>query len=259
MSLRTALVTGASRGIGKAIALQLAHDGYQVAITDLASQKDQAMATVEELKKISNNAIFVEANSAKRDDIFNAVNQTHKQLGGFNTIVNNAGICQVTPLVEATEADLLAITQINLGGVLWGIQAAATKFDELGHGGKIISAASVAAHNAFEMLSLYSASKWAVRGLNQAAAKELATRNITVNTYCPGIVLTPMWDLIDEKMGEYAGVPKGDTVKKYIENIALGRGSQPQDIADLVSFLASPKSDYITGQSIVVDGGIVYT
>ncbi|CEP22995.1 K03366 (R,R)-butanediol dehydrogenase / diacetyl reductase [Cyberlindnera jadinii] len=241
---RVALVTGGARGIGKAIAVQLAKDGYKVAITG-SSQEELGWQTVEELKQLGTDATFIKADSGVCEQVFNAVEETYKQLGGFDVIINNA-------------ADLEKINNINIGGVLWGIQAAAKKFQELNQPGKIINAASVAGHTAFEMMGAYSATKFAVRGLTHAAAKELASKKITVNSYCPGIVLTPMWDLIDEKMGDYAGVPKGETVKKYINNIALGRGEQPEDVAGLVSFLADEKSNYITGQNIHVDGGIIF-
>lgn len=130
---------------------------------------------------------------------------------------------------------------------------------------KILGAASIAGHKPMPMISHYSASKWAVRGLTQAYAMEMAEYNITVNCYCPGIVGTAMWDLIDEHMGKRAGektgmaVAKGEMLKKYSESIALGRVSVPEDVAKLVSFLASKDSDYITGQSIIVDGGIIMT
>lgn len=255
---KVALITGAARGIGKGISLQLARDGYNVAITDLPFQKELARETVKEIQALGREAIFIEADSSKRDDIYRAIDKTHKQLGGFNTLINNAGIASIAPLVDVTEAEVAKMCSVNIGSVIYGIQAAAKKFDELNQPGKIINACSIAGHQGFAMLGLYSATKFAVRGLTQAGAKELASRKITVNSYCPGIVLTPMWDLIDEKMGEYTGAAKGETLKKYMEGIALGRGSVPQDIANLVSFLASEKADYITGQSILVDGGLVY-
>lgn len=255
---RVALVTGAARGIGKGISLQLARDGYDVAITDLSFQKELALQTVKEIEALGRKSFFIEADSSKKEDLTNAVNLTHKELGNFSTLVNNAGAASIAPLVDVKAADVEKLCKINIGGVLFGIQAAAEKFQELDQPGKIINACSIAGHQAFPMLGLYSATKFAVRGLTQVAAKELASKKITVNSYCPGIVLTPMWDLIDEKMGEYTGAPKGETLKKYIEGIALGRGSEPQDVANLVSFLASEKANYITGQSILVDGGIVY-
>ena len=108
------------------------------------------------------------------------------------------------------------------------------------------------------MLGIYSATKFAVRGLTQTAAQELAKDKITVNAYCPGIVLTPMWDQIDAEMAKIYNLPLGASLQKNIDSIALGRGETPVDVANLVSFLADLKSDYITGQSIIVDGGIDY-
>ena len=110
----------------------------------------------------------------------------------------------------------------------------------------------------FAMLGVYSATKFAVRALTQAAAKEYASAGITVNAYCPGIVGTDMWVEIDERFSEITGTPKGETYKKYVEGIALGRAQTPEDVAALVAFLAGADSDYITGQSILTDGGIVY-
>jgi NAD(P)-dependent dehydrogenase (short-subunit alcohol dehydrogenase family) len=129
-----------------------------------------------------------------------------------------------------------------------------------GTGGKLLGAASIVAFKPFALLSHYSASKWAVRGMTQAFAMEMAEHEITVNAYAPGIVGTAMWDLIDEKLGEKTGAKKGDTIKKYTNDlIALGRTSVPEDVSSTVSFLASGDSDYMTGQTIVIDGGIVFT
>ena len=107
------------------------------------------------------------------------------------------------------------------------------------------------------MLGVYSATKFAVRALTQAAAKEYASDGITVNAYCPGIVGTDMWDLIDEKLGAYLGTAKGEAMANYSQLIALGRVQTPDDVAGFVSYLAGPDSDYMTGQSVIIDGGIV--
>lgn len=173
-------------------------------------------------------------------------------------MVNNAGIAQVKPLTDVQPEDLDRIFRINVDGVVWGIQAAAKKFQSRGHKGKIISASSIAGHDGFAMLGVYSATKFAVRALTQAAAKEYAAHGITVNAYCPGIVGTDMWVEIDERFSDLTGAPKGETYKKYVEGIALGRAQTPEDVAALVAFLASDDSDYITGQAILTDGGLVY-
>lgn len=155
--------------------------------------------------------------------------------------------------------------QINVFGVHNCYTAAARQFIKQGKrasGGvyKLIGCASIVAFKPFPLLSHYSASKWAVRGLTQAMAMEMAEHGITCNAYAPGIVGTAMWDLIDEKLGERSGKQKGETIKHYTESlIALKRTSVPEDVAGLVHFLASKDSDYTTGQTMVVDGGIIFT
>lgn len=161
--------------------------------------------------------------------------------------------------------------RINVFGVQNCYSAAARQIISQGNATaeapcKLLAAASIVAFKPFALLSHYSASKWAVRGLTQAYAMELSEHHITVNAYAPGIVGTAMWDLIDEELGKKRGeklgeiIRKGETIKKYTDElIALGRVSVPEDVAKLVSFLASHDSDYITGQTQIVDGGIIFT
>lgn len=163
-------------------------------------------------------------------------------------IVNNAGIACVNPIADVLPEEVDRIFKINIEGVLWGIRAAATKFKARKQKGKIINASSIAGHDGFAMLGVYSATKFAVRALTRAAAKEYASAGITVNAYCPGIVGTDMWVEIDERFSEVTGTPKGETYKKYVDGIALGRAQTPEDVAALVAFLASDDSDYITGR-----------
>lgn len=250
------LVTGAGQGIGRAIALRLAKDGADVAIVDVNTDKTQAVA--DEVRKIGRKATTFKADVTKRDEVHAAVDHAEKQLGGFDVIVNNAGIAQVLPLADVTPDELERILKVNVQGVLWGIQAAAKKFKERGQKGKIISASSIAGHEGFAMLGVYSATKFAVRALTQAAAKEFAADGITVNAYCPGIVGTDMWVEIDRRFAELTGAPIGATYKKYVDGIALGRAQTPEDVAAFVSFLAGPDSDYMTGQAPLIDGGLVY-
>ncbi|SDF20047.1 acetoin reductase [Desulfovibrio legallii] len=253
---KVALVTGAARGIGRGIALRLAKDGADIALVDL--NKDNLAKTAGEVRALGRKAAVIGADVSDRAQVFAAVEQAEKELGGFDIMVNNAGICQVQPLLEVTPEEVARIFSINVNGVLWGIQAAASKFMARGQKGKIISASSIAGHDGFMMLGAYSATKFAVRGLIQAAARELASRGITVNAYCPGIVGTDMWVEIDARFAELTGAPKGETFKKYCEGIALGRPETPEDVAALVSYLAGPDSDYMTGQALLIDGGMVY-
>ncbi|MBN9028837.1 MAG: acetoin reductase [Rhizobiales bacterium] len=250
------LVTGASQGIGRGIALRLARDGANLALVDIKADKLEAVKAEVEAHGVK--ATTFTADVSDRDQVFAAVEHAEKELGGFDVIVNNAGIAQVKPLDDVRPDDLDRIFRINVDGVVWGTQAAAAKFKARGHKGKIINASSIAGHDGFAMLGIYSATKFAVRALTQAAAKEYASHQITVNAYCPGIVGTDMWVEIDERFSEITGTPKGETYKKYVEGIALGRAQTPEDVAALVAFLSSDDSDYITGQAILTDGGIVY-
>jgi acetoin reductases len=253
---KVALVTGAGQGIGRGIALRLAKEGADVGLVDLKSDKIESVKG--EVEALGRKATTFTADVSDRDQVFAAVEHVAKELGGFDVIVNNAGIAQVKPLEDVRPADLDLIYKINVNGVVWGIQAAAAKFKALGHKGKIINASSIAGHDGFALLGVYSSTKFAVRALTQAAAKELASSGITVNAYCPGIVGTDMWVDIDKRFAEITGAPVGATYKKYVEGIALGRVQTPDDVAALVQFLASDDSDYITGQAILTDGGIVY-
>ncbi|WP_409043699.1 acetoin reductase [Proteus mirabilis] len=250
------LVTGAAQGIGRGISLRLAKEGADIALVDLKADKLSDVA--KEIKALGRKVTTFAADISNRDEVFAAVEHAEKTLGGFDVMINNAGIAQVKPLADVTPEDMDRIFKINVNGVMWGIQAASEKFKALGHKGKIINASSIAGHDGFAMLGVYSATKFAVRALTQAAAKEYASAGITVNAYCPGIVGTDMWVEIDERFAEITGAPKSETYKKYVDGIALGRAQTPDDVAALVSFLASDDSDYITGQAILTDGGIVY-
>jgi len=158
-----------------------------------------------------------------------------------------------------SEDDVRRMFEVNVFGVFNCYSAAAKQMIKQGGGGKLIGAASIVAYKPFALLSHYSASKWAVRGFTQAFAMEMAEHKITVNGYAPGIVGTAMWDLIDEELGKKTGAKKGDTIKKYTDDlIALGRTSVPEDVGKTVSFLASPDSDYMTGQTLIIDGGIIF-
>lgn len=182
----------------------------------------------------------------------------------------NAGIAQVKPLLDLTEDDFARMVAVNLTGVHNCFAEAAQQMVRQGScsaesPGKIIGAASIVAYRPMALLGHYSATKWAVRGLTQAYAMELADRHITVNSYAPGIVGTAMWDKIDaglaeqqEKLGQ--AVRKGDMMRSIVEErTLLKRASVPEDVAKLVSFLASSDSDFVTGQTQIVDGGINFS
>ena len=216
-----------------------------------------------EMAEIGCKATTVVADVSDRDQIFAAVDFAASALGGLDIMVNNAGIALVGPIADVTAEEAGRVWAINVNGVLWGTQAAVAKFKELGNRdagkiSKIINASSIAGHDGFAMLGVYSASKFAVRALTQAAAKEHAADGITVNAYCPGVVGTDMWVEIDKRFAELTGAAEGETYDKFVGGIALGRAETPDDVAGFVSYLAGPDADYMTGQSGLIDGGLVY-
>jgi len=269
MSKRTAIVTGSSRGIGEAIARRLAAEGYAVCINDVpANQAGIDALTADLLKQHGEgSAVGIAADVTSGSDVQRLIDESVKALGPLTVMVANAGIAQVAPMLEISDADVERMFSVNFMGVWHCYTKAAKQMIAQGPvpsgstGYKIIGAASIVAFKPFPLLSHYSASKWAVRGLTQVTAIELAKYKIQVNAYAPGIVGTAMWDLIDEKLGEVEGRGKGESVKKYSRDLtAMGRVSVPEDVAKVVGgFLAGGDSEFVTGQTIVVDGGIIFT
>jgi meso-butanediol dehydrogenase / (S,S)-butanediol dehydrogenase / diacetyl reductase len=258
---KVALVTGGGRGIGRGIALRLARDGANIALVDVRADGIDAVAA--EIAAIGSKSTTFVADVGDRGQVFAAVDHATAALGGFDIMVNNAGIALVGPISDVTPEEVGRIWAINVDGVLWGIQAAVAKFKELGNKdsgriSRIINASSIAGHDGFAMLGVYSATKFAVRALTQAAAKEHAADGITVNAYCPGVVGTDMWVEIDKRFAELTGAAEGETYDKFVGGIALGRAETPDDVAGFVSYLAGPDADYMTGQSGLIDGGLVY-
>lgn len=253
--IKVAAITGAGQGIGKGIAKRLADDGFAIVLSDL--NEGVLNKTVAEFKDSGLKVSSIVGDVTKPEDQKALAAEAVNTFGSLDVFINNAGVEHVGPVLEITPEKLEFLFKINVFGVVYGIQAAAEQMKKQ-KSGKIINACSIAGHQSFPMMGLYSATKFSVRGFTQAAAKELAKDNITVNAYCPGIVATDMWTRIDEAMVKYQGGKKGDAFKKAVEGIALGRSEGPADIGNLVSFLASPNSDYMTGQAICIDGGIIF-
>lgn len=253
---KVALVTGAGQEIGAAIATRLANDGFAVAVADMNTETANKVA--EKINSNGGRALPIVVNVAERDNVFEAVRTTIQELGGLDVLVNNAGLGPTTPIDTITPEQFDKVYHVNVGGVLWGIQAATEAFKKLGHGGKIINATSQAGVVGNPNLALYSGTKFAVRGITQVAARDLADFGITVNAYAPGIVRTPMMMDIAHEVGQNAGKDDEWGMQQFAKDITLKRLSEPEDVAAAVSFLAGPDSNYVTGQTIIVDGGMQF-
>ncbi|MGM9892332.1 SDR family NAD(P)-dependent oxidoreductase [Limosilactobacillus sp.] len=256
---RVAVITGSSRGIGRGIAEQLGKDGYAMVINGYHAADCQETAA--ELAAEGFTVVAAPGDVSQKSTHEMLVKTAVTNFGRLDTYINNAGIAQIGNLLDESAESFHKIYATNVDSVLFGTQAAAKQFKQQADGEKIrkiINASSIAGHVGYEQLGAYSSTKFAIRGLTQVAAKELAKYGITVNAYCPGIVGTDMWDYIDARMVAENGGTKGQYLKAAIDGISLGRAETPADVADFVSYLASPMSDYMTGQAVQIDGGVQF-
>nr|WP_306428318.1 SDR family NAD(P)-dependent oxidoreductase [Brevibacterium sp. 68QC2CO] len=256
---QVAIVTGSARGIGEAIAKRLGRDGFHVIVGDLPAMQDGIDSTVAAIAEAGGTATGATVDVTDEDSVAGLVQAAVAAGGRLDVFVANAGIAQVESLLDYSAEDFQKILAVNITGVFNSYRQAAKQMVAQGFGGKIIGAASIVAFRPFEMLAPYSATKWAVRGLTQAAAMEWATHGITVNAYGPGIVGTAMWDLIDEKLAAKHGQQRGEALAENAKAIYLGRVSVGDDVARMVSYLSGPDSDYVTGQTMLVDGGMQFS
>lgn len=256
---RSAMVTGAARGIGRAIATRLAADGLMVSLCDLPAMAAELDAATTTIRRSGGTAQSLVLDVTDADAVEAAVAAHVEYAGGLDVMVANAGIAVTAPLVETTPAQWEQTLAVNVLGVVHCYQAAARRMIDQGRGGRLIGAASMASHRGGQWQAAYSASKFAVRGLSQSAAQELGEHGITVNVYSPGVVQTPMWDSIDASLAGRRGTAVGSEIAAMVRGIPLGRLETPEDVAGVVSFLASPDAAYLTGQSIVVDGGMWFS
>jgi meso-butanediol dehydrogenase/(S,S)-butanediol dehydrogenase/diacetyl reductase len=253
---KVAFITGAAQGIGEAIAIRLSADGFAVACAD--QNLEAAAKVAEELTAKGGKAIAVHVDVADRNSVFKAVEEATDKLGGMDVVINNAGVAPITTIEEVDFEQYRRTFDINVGGVLWGIQAATAAFKKLGHGGKIISASSQAGQVGNPSLATYCGTKFAVRGITQSAARDLASLGITVNAFCPGIVNTPMMRKVAQELADANSQPYQWGMDQFAQHITLKRVSEASEVAACVSFLAGPDSDYMTGQAVIIDGGMVF-
>ena len=253
---KVAIVTGGAQGIGEGIAARLVREGAKVAIADLNGEKAKAVA--ETLNGAGGTAIGVGLDVADRAQVRAAIAETVKSLGRVDIFFNNAGFNKPLPFMDVDENNFHSIMRVNAWGVLVCTQEAARQMMAQGQGGKIINTASIAGRQGYAEFAPYCASKASVISLTQAAAREFAKHKITVNAFAPGVVVTPLWDGLEQDMIDKGVIKqKGEFIESFSSSILLGYPSRPSDIAGIAAFLASVDSDYITGQVIMADGGMV--
>ncbi|KAI0945635.1 hypothetical protein AcW1_001811 [Taiwanofungus camphoratus] len=238
---RVAIVTGASQGLGASIALRLADDGLDVAVNDIESKSDQLQEIVAQIQAKGRRALAVPADVSRDADVQAMVAKVVEKLGGLDVMVANAGITIIQSILDTEPDQWDRIMSVNVRGVMLCYKYAAIQMIKQGRGGRIIGASSLAGKKAIVNIPAYSASKFAVRGITQSAALEFAPHKITVNAYCPGHISTPMGSL-PEAQSMLSNMPTAG----------------PEVISSLVSYLAKPESHFITGQSIVADGGVFF-
>jgi 3-oxoacyl-[acyl-carrier protein] reductase len=243
LSGKIALVTGSSRGIGRAMAERLSRDGASVAI-NYVSSPDKAAKVVAKLSSEGGTAVALQADVSRLEDIQRLFDQTLEHFGRLDILVNNAGIRISKSVVDIQEEEFDRLFAINVKGTFFACQQAARRLSD---GGKIINVSSAVTRMMLPGYGIYAASKGAVDQITRVLAKELGGRNITVNAVSPGPVDT---DLFRDGKSE-------EQIQQMAQTAALGRIGQVQDIADTVAFLASDDARWITGQSIHVNGGFI--
>ena len=252
-----ALVTGAASGIGAACARRMARDGARLLLAD--ANGDSAKILADELGQAS-----IQVDVTRAADIQRMLDLAFQLWGRLDVLFNNAGIAEVRPLFELTEDEWDRMLAVNLRAVFFVLQGAAKRMchqspiagSELR--GKLIQTASIAAYRGgLANMAHYAASKAGVVSVTRTAAQVLAADKITSNCICPGAVDTPMWRKIDAEWTKIEGWEIGEAWKRRTSVIPIGRPETPEDVAGVVSFLASRDSDYMTGQAVIVDGGLV--
>ena len=249
-------ITGAGNGIGRAIAIAMSNEGYNVTCADIDLQ--QANKTLEIILNNNGFGISVETDVTKNSDIQNMIKNTVDKLGTLDILVNNAGVTRTSNLMDLTEKDWDWIHNVNAKGTFFCLQEAARQMIKQNKGGRIINMASVGGKGFVDVSNaIYAASKGAVISLTKTAAQELAKYEITVNSICPGITHTNILSNIVKKRALEQNKSEEEIMKHYVRDIPLQRPNNPEDIASMVVFLSSKGARNISGQSYNVDGGLI--
>jgi NAD(P)-dependent dehydrogenase (short-subunit alcohol dehydrogenase family) len=247
---KTALITGAARGIGCHFAQTYASEGARVAIADIDIERARRVAT-----DIGDAAIAIEMDVTSQDSIDAAVAATANAFDGIDILINNAAVFTAAPIADITRADYQQLFEINVAGTLFTMQAVARHMIERGKGGKIINMASQAGRRGEPLVAVYCATKAAVISLTQSAGLNLIGHGINVNAIAPGVVDGEHWDGVDAFFAKYENKAPGQKKREVGANVPFGRMGRPDDLAGMAVFLASDEADYIVAQTYNVDGG----
>jgi meso-butanediol dehydrogenase/(S,S)-butanediol dehydrogenase/diacetyl reductase len=254
---RVVIVTGAARGIGEAICRAVAAEGAKVVVADLDAAGAGAVAT--SIEDAGDSAISVGVDVTSRDQVRAMLDTAAEAFGEVNVIFNNAGMNEGRDFLEVDRENYDRVLDVNCWGVVVCVQEAAKRMIAQGKGGKIVNTGSIAGRQGYWDFVPYSIAKFGVVAITQAAARGLAQHGITVTAFAPGVVDTPLWDSLDADLRAFHDEFKeeGDVMRAFVGNILAGRAATPADIAAFAVYLASPESDYMTGQMYMVDGGMV--
>lgn len=259
MTGRSCIVTGSARGIGRAIGEALLDEGADVCFADIdANLAGQTCdANRERAATGGGRVMSAGVDVTQRQQVRHMIEATVAEFCKVDVVFNNAGVNKPLNFLDVTEENWHHIMNINALGVLIGTQEAAKQMIAQGHGGKIINTASIASRQGFDNVAPYCASKWAVVSLTQSAARDLAKHQISVTGFAPGVVATDMWEELDKDlMAIGASEIPGQAMQDFSSDILAGRVAQPSDITGTTTFLASKESDYMTGQIVMIDGGM---
>ncbi|MCA0216367.1 MAG: SDR family oxidoreductase [Actinobacteria bacterium] len=257
---KNVLITGGAQGMGAAVGKHYAAQGAKVCLGDV--NEEGVAAVAQEINDAGGTATSIRLDVTKREDAAAAVAHTVKEFGSINVLLNNAGINKPLFFLDITRENWERIMDVNAWGTLVCMQEAAKQMKAQGKQSfpyKIINVGSILSREAFVDVTVYTASKHAVLGMIKAGAKSLIEHNITVNGYGPGVVRTELWEQLDKDLVEIGMFDKpGESMDSIAANmILMKRYSYPEDVIGTAAFLASPESDYMTGQLLMIDGGMV--
>lgn len=247
---KVAVITGSAQGIGKAIAIRLAQDGLDIVLNDLPAQQKKTEELKAQILDMGRRCVIVLGDASREADVQNLINACVSELGSLDVMVANAGIARSAPLISTSLEEWDLVQGINGRSTFLAYKLAAIQMIKQGRGGRIIGASSVAGKQGFLEWGTYGASKFAIRGLTQAAAAELQKYDITVNAYAPGLVDTAIWEDVSNRRTdkELGSIPLNPEWKVF----------PPENVAGLVSYLVKGESAYITGQTINMNAGMYY-